>query len=254
MASEAPDEPKHVEVEEEEEEETSEMPASSRLGTLEYWDALYARERANFAACPDDVGEVWFGESCLHKVCRCVARLPGIDPATARVLDVGCGNAYTLVWLWCEHGFRHVVGTDYSPNSVAHARAVLAAQCPTEGLAPDTFEQSVVLDDATDTKLAPASFDVVLDKGTYDAIYLMPGTQEERDAALKRYRDCAARVLKEGEKHYFVITTCNFTRAEIERQFADTFDYHSHLDYPVLEFGGHKGSTNATVVFVHKKK
>lgn len=236
------------------EEEMSEMPESSRLGTLEYWDALYARERANFAENADDVGEIWFGETCLEKMCRCVARLPGVDAARARVLDVGCGNAYTLAWLWTEHGFRHVVGTDYSPNSVAHAEAVLRAQCDTAGLAPGSYELAVVRDDATATQLPAGAFDVVLDKGTYDAIYLTPGTPAERDATLRRYRECAARVLRRGPGAYYVITTCNFTRAEIVRQFADTFDYHSHVDYPVLEFGGHKGSTNATVVFVPKKQ
>jgi len=235
------------------EEEKSEMPDASRLGTLEYWDALYARERANFAENEDDVGEVWFGEVCLQKMCRCIAALPGVDPASARVLDVGCGNAYTLAWLWTEHDFRHIIGSDYSPNSVEHAKAVLKSQCSTEGLDDGSYEMDVVLDDATHTQLSESSFDLVVDKGTYDAIYLLPGTPEERNDALRRYREGVQRVLRKGEGKYFVITTCNFTRDEIITQFSDVFAYYRHVDYPVLEFGGHKGSTNATVVFVHKK-
>ena len=233
----------------------SEMPDASRLGTLEYWDALYARERANFAENEDDVGEVWFGEVCLQKMCRCIAKLPGVDPATARVLDVGCGNAYTLAWLWTEHDFRHVVGSDYSPNSVEHAKAVLKAQClaDPDSLEEGSYEVEVVLDDCTDTKLEKGSFDLVVDKGTYDAVYLRPGTPDERNEALRRYREGVKKVLREGEGKYYVITTCNFTRDEIIAQFADTFQYFKHVDYPVLEFGGHKGSTNATVVFTHKK-
>ena len=34
-----------------------------------------------------------------------------------RVLDVGCGNGTTMVAL-ARNGFRDIVGTDYSPNSV----------------------------------------------------------------------------------------------------------------------------------------
>jgi len=57
-------------------------------------------------------------------------------------------------------------------------------------------------------------FDVVIDKGTWDAISL----SENRDEALKGYRSNLKRMLRRCEEEvkshaaYFVIVSCNFTR------------------------------------------
>lgn len=231
---------------------TTEEADPSKLGTLEHWDAVYERELRNFEESGDE-GEVWFGESVQRRVAALVAGLlPSLPPlAEARVLDVGAGNGAMLVELH-RRGFRRLVASDYSANAVAHARAVLSAA--------GVHTADVVLDDATNTALAVEPFfDVVVDKGTYDAIFLAPGDRAERAARLGRYRKCTMALLGGGGRssdratatgRFFCITSCNFTRQELVEQFGnDGFVEVAHLDYPVLSFGGHTGSTYATVVF-----
>ena len=222
------------------------------------WENLYVRENANFEENPDDVGEIWFGEHCLRKVVAGICKLPGLNRETARVIDIGCGNAYSLVKLH-EKGFRNLVGTDYAPTAIEHARHVTLAEC-SKVADPATGEEKVegtlelVVDDITDTKLQPHTFDLAFDKGTYDAILLAPGDEKERAERLAKYRKCLHSLMRlDGDAVYFVITSCNFTKDELIRHFEDTFVYHSHLEYPVMTFGGAKGSTNATVIFTPRK-
>lgn len=173
------------------------------------------------------------------------------------MIDIGCGNSYSLVKLH-EKGFRNLVGTDYAPTAIEHSRHVMLSECSKE-TDPATGEEKVegtlelVVDDITDTKLEPHSFELGFDKGTYDAILLAPGDEKERAERLGKYRKCVHLLMKLDTVAYFVITSCNFTKDELIKQFEDTFVYHSHLEYPVMMFGGAKGSTNATVIFTPRK-
>ena len=211
------------------------------------------REQRNFGENSDDVGEIWFGEDALMKTADCVERICedffGGDAQNVAVLDVGTGNAATLVELW-ERGFRRLCGSDYSVPGVQHALNVVTAKCVPEEdgeIAPE-----IVQDDITDTQLHMNSYDVITDKGTYDAITLFPGTPEERAEKLRRYRVSVHGLLRKSEGSRFVITTCNYTEAEITDVFSDLFEFDFAVPYPVFEFGGHKGATNATVCLIPK--
>jgi len=69
----------------------------SALGTKEHWDEIYDRENNVFDEI-GDVGEVWFGESTLTTVVRWISEKLDL-PLSSQILDVGTGNAVTLVRL-----------------------------------------------------------------------------------------------------------------------------------------------------------
>lgn len=111
-----------------------------------------------------------------------------------------------------------------------------------------------------DTVLSGAQadgWDVVLDKGTFDAISL----SQEKDAQGRRicegYKERIVRLVRRGG--LFLVTSCNWTEEELEGWFgegsgADT-DGHGEfvkvgrVTYPSFSFGGVKGQTISTLCF-----
>lgn len=106
---------------------------------------------------------------------------------------------------------------------------------------------------------ANSGWDVVLDKGTFDAVCLSP----EQDAQTGRrvcegYRARVLRLLKPGG--LFLVTSCNWTEDEL-RSWFEGADADSEVDaagglvtvgsiqYPSFEFGGAKGQAISTLCF-----
>lgn len=121
-----------------------------------------------------------------------------------------------------------------------------------------------VLQGPYDTVLAGASttatstgtgWDVVHDKGTFDAISL----SEERDAAGRRicegYKGRVVRLVRPGG--LFLVTSCNWTEEELEGWFGEgsaaaeggSFVRVGRVNYPSFSFGGVKGQTISTVCY-----
>lgn len=91
-------------------------------------------------------------------------------------------------------------------------------------------------------------WDLLLDKGTYDAIAL--ADQALRGEPLKLYPERVSKALKKGG--FFLITSCNFTEDELKETFASSrlgLSFHSRVEYPTFKFGGQTGSTVSTVAF-----
>lgn len=89
---------------EEVEEVEEEAVAASELGTRSYWRNTYEQELASFVeSSGSDAGEVWFGEGTQATVVAFAAAVVdahGAAPrASARVLDLGCGNGALCVAL-----------------------------------------------------------------------------------------------------------------------------------------------------------
>lgn len=111
-----------------------------------------------------------------------------------------------------------------------------------------------------------AGWDVVLDKGTFDAVSL----SDERDGAGRRicegYRSRVLRLLRPGG--IFLLTSCNWTEAELRGWFEGAeepstaafggggggarFEQAGRIEYPSFSFGGAKGQTISTVCFVKR--
>lgn len=255
---------------------------TSMLGLQSYWDAAYADELTNFRE-HGHTGEVWFGVEVMEIVVSwtknlCIEISQGhmpnhLDDAKSEpveqgekylsswsVLDIGTGNGLLLQEL-AKQGFSDLTGTDYSEGAIDLARSL----ADRDGFTYINF----LVDDVLESKLE-RQFQLVIDKGTLDAIGLHP------DGPIKRimYWDSVSRLVAPGG--IFVVTSCNNTKDELIRevdaynqrvlgasQEPDTpkdqdvsrdsppFRYVNHVrSYPTFMFGGSVGSRVATVAFL----
>ncbi|KAI9512078.1 S-adenosyl-L-methionine-dependent methyltransferase [Russula earlei] len=241
----------------------------SRLGTKAHWDSVYRREVANFEETGDE-GEVWFGEDSVEKMVDwALENVPASsDP---RVLEIGSGNG-ALLFALREAGYAapRLSGIDYSPDAVKLARSVARAR--RDGDEEIAFHVCDFLSERPpplpgQQRDAPGGWDLLLDKGTYDAISL-----GEKDGSggspVAAYPSRTSSLLK--ERGYLLITckaairsrslsladrrsaACNFTEEELKASFVGpetNFRFHSRVKYPSISFGGKTGSVYTTVAF-----
>jgi len=209
----------------------------SKLGTKEYWEEIYARDKQAFDETKDP-GDVWFGQQYVDKMLRIVDALPGVTKHS-RIVDLGTGNGHTLVEFAKEGGFTALVGTDYSAEAVALASAYVQEEQLAEQI-------HLVQDDVLDSRLERHSFHVVLDKGTFDAIML----SADREQAQSKYIETVyALLLDDGSPSFLVISSCNFTQAELQAIFDSHFTFRLAAKYSGFTFGGVEGFKASTVCF-----
>jgi SAM-dependent methyltransferase len=151
--------------------------------------------------------------------------------SSASVLDVGCGNAHLLIELY-KAGYKNSLGIDYSDNAVSLARVVSGKMN-----ADISFKVMDFLKDSLDSK-----FDLILDKGTFDAISLS-STEKFQDQYLSQI---CAHLNHDG---IFLITSCNFNHSELEAMFESSLILYSTVQYPLFSFGGSVGSAIVTCAF-----
>ncbi|OLN81807.1 Protein-lysine N-methyltransferase EFM4, partial [Colletotrichum chlorophyti] len=254
------------------------------------WSNLYTTELTNHASDPSDRGTVWFDDSDAEsKLLTYLEDLTESAPfdhslrqSDASFLDLGCGNGSLLFALRDEGWEGRALGVDYAPESVELARRIAAqrtADAATnkededmnndnekreEGLEEDgdvkepEFQEWDLLNGPWETVLnGPQSqgWDVVLDKGTFDAICL----SDEKDAQGRRicegYRGRVLRLVKPGG--LLLITSCNWTEEELKAWFegpasegdVGRFVAVGKVEYPSFTFGGAKGQTISSLCF-----
>jgi len=208
----------------------------SKLGTKAYWDEFYSREIRNFQENPQDTGECWFDDSGAEdRMVDYIAEEEGsvIDlNAESRVLDLGTGNGHLLFSLRDAGVPGSFLGIDYSEPSVNFAHKVAVAH----DISGVSFQHHDLLQDSP---IQPP-FDLILDKGTLDAIAL----SDDREAKSKYVEKVRSMIKHTGK---FMITSCNFTKKElttlIDLPLAD------EIVYPQFHFGGQTGSSVVTLVF-----
>lgn len=94
-------------------------------------------------------------------------------------------------------------------------------------------------------------FDIVLDKGTFDAVSLADDAKETR--VCENYPDIARRLVRRGG--FLIVTTCNWTEEELVHWFAggrksgDRMEVWGRVEYPRFRFGGQEGQGVCTVCF-----
>lgn len=203
-----------------------------------------------------------------------------LDRNSTSFVDLGTGNGNMLHALRRAGWAGPCLGVDYSPAAVALAQKVAASTTYSEASDEDdeehesekrdpsnnpiSFAQWDVLDGPLDPDAAATprrgAWDVVLDKGTFDAVCL----SADIDAATGRRRseDYRARVLellRPGDGGVFLVTSCNWTEEELRAWFegrggegAARLIYADQVQYRSFSFGGVKGQTISTVCFVKK--
>ncbi|KAF2092043.1 S-adenosyl-L-methionine-dependent methyltransferase [Saccharata proteae CBS 121410] len=170
--------------------------------------------------------------------------------ALTTFLDLGTGNGHLLFALRDEGWEGVMMGVDYSGKSVALARQIAAARQTEEKGLDVRFEEFDIL--APLPASAPDwlgdGFDVVLDKGTFDAISLSGETDARGRRICEGYRERVERLVKKGGR--LVITSCNWTSEELKGWFGGgELVYEDAIRYPSFTFGGQTGQQVCTLCF-----
>ncbi|PLW58778.1 hypothetical protein PCANC_00441 [Puccinia coronata f. sp. avenae] len=252
--------------------------AASRLGTQEYWDDNYVRELTNFSEAGDE-GEVWFGSASSDEILDWIARyLPSpmtptradfnntddghdallqVGQSDSQILDVGCGNGQ-LLFLLAQGGYSVdcLTGIDYSESSIklssqiARAKGIQGLRLEVRDILRDPIEPPLRNAPASSPHTERKGWDLITDKGTFDAICLSDARIDGRKLEAiypERIRDL---LVKPGG--IFLITSCNWTEEELIHKFVSPltgFKFHSKIPRASFCFGGSKGSTITTVAF-----
>ena len=245
------------------------------------WDDYYSEEISNLEDEADDDGttpkiSTWFDEvKAPQKILKFLtspafplapshflSREPSQCPS---VIDLGTGNGQTLFELRGQGGYRgKMVGVDYSETSVQLSRQLV------EKLHHDgdmIFEvMDIIAEDRRKQSWWPEDgFDLVLDKGTFDAVSLNGQATESAsflalsgDSARTRthtmYPLRALEMVKPGG--FLLVTSCNWTQEEVITWFttgraleAGQFTVFDTINYPKFRFGGQEGQGVSTVCF-----
>ena len=213
---------------------------------------------------------------------------PKLRAQAPAVLDLGTGNGSALFTLRLQGKYTGpMVGVDYSSTSIKLAKKlrsqyavtppnlVLASASPkVDDIEFEVFD--VINGTLSSQPWLPASdsardrgFDLVLDKGTFDAISLSSDTvshpvtgQQQRICEV--YPSKVLEMVKPGG--FLLLTSCNWTESEVINWFTGAnssseggdaeepastgmFQLYDTIRYPVFEFGGQRGQGVASVCF-----
>ncbi|XP_014256508.1 EEF1A lysine methyltransferase 2 [Cimex lectularius] len=211
-------------------EQEEEELGPSELGTREYWCSIYERDRKNYIN-HGDVGEIWFGEESEMRVLSWMTR--NDLPNDSKIIDLGCGNGMMLIEL-AREGYNNLTGVDYCEDAIELCKSIIESQ---------SMMISLKVADLTGEVSNLYGFDIALDKGTYDAISLNP---EDTQYKRQKYIQNVATILRKNG--LLIITSCNWTAAEIIKHFNAEFKHKHTIPTPSFKFGGKVGNVVSTVV------
>lgn len=224
---------------------------ASKLGTKKYWDDFYNLEKSNYSENPEDSGECWFSDSGAEE--KMVDFLvqeeeegqgESLISLDCQMCDLGTGNG-RLLFSIREAGFTGVLtGLDYSQPAVEFS-AKIAEQEEVEEV---VFEHADFLGDADKWSTGSRQWDVVLDKGTLDAIALSD-IDYDGNTGVQKYPLVVQHMVKSGG--IVLVTSCNFTPEELVKIMTTNtcLKRWKDIKYPSFRFGGTDGSTVCSIAF-----
>ena len=139
-----------------------------------------------------------------------------------------------------------MLGVDYSGVSVRLAEEIRGSKgAEVEDISFRVFD---ILNGEPEKEWLGDGFDVVLDKGTFDAISLSEEVDAQGRRVAEGYRERVEKLVKKGGR--FLITSCNWTEEEVKGWFeAGELVYEDKAKYPSFTFGGKTGSSVCTLCF-----
>lgn len=154
------------------------------------------------------------------------------------------------------------VGIDYSLQSIELAEAVSDRRIPIEAPINVVFKEYDILSGDGFPRISGIDvddgFDVVLDKGTFDAISLSSEKDSSGRRVCESYGSRVLPLVKNGG--LFIVTSCNWTEEELRTWFEGEHGNHQpyfklkdRLKYPQFTFGGKSGQSVVTLVFIKEK-
>ena len=231
------------------------MEADHRIS----WDNAYTVELTNHASNADDEGTIWFSDASAEE--RIIAYLEDLSDTeilhkdTTSFLDLGTGNGHLLFALREEEWQGKMLGVDYSAASVKLAQQIgKTHQEHNEEFLGVEFEEWDILNEKPGTWLEEG-FDVVLDKGTFDAISLSDQIDDQGRRVCEGYKECVEPLIKPGGR--LLITSCNWTNEELRAWFeveSGQLEFEARIKYPNFTFGGKTGQQVCTLSFKRKSR
>ena len=146
-----------------------------------------------------------------------------------------------------------MVGVDYSMGSVELARRVLRGKEKEKEMEGKVrFEEWDIMNAVDGGReeewMVEGGFDVVLDKGTFDAVSLSAEVDGRGRRVCEGYRERVEGLVKEGG--WVLVTSCNWTQEELKGWFGGGgLEYWGRIKYPVFRFGGGEGQSVSSVCF-----
>ena len=144
-----------------------------------------------------------------------------------------------------------MVGVDYSAASVELAREIAAEKRTGSGNQREeeiVFEEWDVVNEEVGEWMVEGGFDVVLDKGTFDAISLNEEEDEDGRRVCSRYGRRVEQLVKKGGR--VIVTSCNWTEEELEEWFkGGELEVVGKIEYSKFTFGGRTGQAISTLSF-----
>ena len=132
------------------------------------WDHVYEQELENFEDHGDE-GEIWFGKAVERRVIDWIKNNYKDETYDPKILDLGCGNGHFTLKL-IEAGCKNVSALDYSEKAVELAKKLVCFDSEDE----DRIFKADILNLTTIPSKYHKVFDLIVDKGTFDAISLNP--------------------------------------------------------------------------------
>lgn len=218
-----------------------------------FWEEHYASELKSYEedGCESDV---WFGKGLNKRVASWIlehlTKKP-VDITPVKILDVGCGNAFTLISLVerLPESINNldILGIDYSKSSVELSKKIVS----NKGLSGRIqLKQCDFLHiDQVKAVSRGLRFDFIIDIGTYDAICLLAGSALMETKL--NYMKSIDTLIRDGS--IFILASCNHTEEELITLIGDEFKIIDRIESPKLTFGGREGSqVNCIVVRLNK--
>lgn len=139
-----------------------------------------------------------------------------------------------------REGYTNLNGIDYSSNAIELSKSIAADQ----NLNINYHVLDLLDKHDIRTQLGDTKFDIVHDKGTYDAISIHPDNPAEKRAAYITHLHEIT-----SENGLLILTSCNWTEDELCKSLATKFIKQILIPTPTFKFGGKVGSIITQIVF-----
>ncbi len=222
----------------------------SELGNKEYWDEFYSADLST-PPSPTTSLDGWFSDVNASSEILKWLQSPSLalEKKPNSFMDLGTGNGEMLFLLREKGGFEGpMLGVDYCTSSIELAKKVSTGK----GIDDITFQEWNIMRDQVDENWLPG-LDVVLDKGTFDAISLSEEKDDHGRRICEAYRERVDQLVKPGG--LLVVTSCNCTKFDLLEWVAEptsgefTLKVWSEVSYPTFSFGGQVGQSISTLCF-----